>query len=317
MGFNMQRKIIQIADSTQLISLPRQWCKRFNLKKGEELNLLEKGNTIIINTNKKQKRKKIEINITKLDRSSIIYFTQSVYRLGYDEIEFTFDKQETVDVGYGKEVSFLEVIQYIINRLAGFEIIQQKQNMCLIKNIQEIKENDFDIILKRVFNIWQDCIDNLIDALNNNSKTQIKLVENVHDSITKFVSFCLRAINKRGITNEKKSLLQYHIIRNIDKTVDIMKHASRDILKYDAKLSKQSINIIEEISKSIRSYIEIYYKFDIEKVKQMNERRIKVMLKVRELAKKEKAINILVVDNLRMILEILFDLIESRWGMEY
>ena len=37
----MRRKVIQIAESTQLISLPRKWALKYNIKKGEELEIEE------------------------------------------------------------------------------------------------------------------------------------------------------------------------------------------------------------------------------------------------------------------------------------
>ena len=40
----MRRKVIQIAGSTQLISLPRKWAIRQGIEKGEELNIDEQGN---------------------------------------------------------------------------------------------------------------------------------------------------------------------------------------------------------------------------------------------------------------------------------
>ena len=34
----MKRKVIQIANSTQLISLPRKWSQKYGVKKGDEIN---------------------------------------------------------------------------------------------------------------------------------------------------------------------------------------------------------------------------------------------------------------------------------------
>ena len=44
----MKRKVIQIADSTQLISLPRKWAQKFNIKKGDELEVEEHDNKIVV-----------------------------------------------------------------------------------------------------------------------------------------------------------------------------------------------------------------------------------------------------------------------------
>ena len=37
----MKRKVIQIADSTQLISLPRKWSLAHGIKKGDELEITD------------------------------------------------------------------------------------------------------------------------------------------------------------------------------------------------------------------------------------------------------------------------------------
>ena len=51
----MGRKVIQIADSTQLISLPRKWALQHGIKKGDELEVEEKGRKIVISTEKGEK----------------------------------------------------------------------------------------------------------------------------------------------------------------------------------------------------------------------------------------------------------------------
>ncbi len=57
----MKRKIIQIANSTQLVSLPRKWCLSNNVKKGDEIDVKEKDNNIVVSTNAEPKPQSIEI----------------------------------------------------------------------------------------------------------------------------------------------------------------------------------------------------------------------------------------------------------------
>jgi len=45
----MRRKVIQIAGSTKIISLPNKWCKEFNINKGDEINVNIDGGTIHVN----------------------------------------------------------------------------------------------------------------------------------------------------------------------------------------------------------------------------------------------------------------------------
>ncbi len=59
----MKRKIIQIADSTQLVSLPRKWCKRLNLRKGDEIDIQEKVNPLIVSTQGNREGEKVEFDV--------------------------------------------------------------------------------------------------------------------------------------------------------------------------------------------------------------------------------------------------------------
>jgi bifunctional DNA-binding transcriptional regulator/antitoxin component of YhaV-PrlF toxin-antitoxin module len=57
----MKRKVIQIAQSTQLISLPRKWAKKFGIKKGDELEVEEKGSSVTVSTSKDIEAEKVTI----------------------------------------------------------------------------------------------------------------------------------------------------------------------------------------------------------------------------------------------------------------
>jgi len=59
----MRRKVIQIAESTQLISLPRKWAVRYQVKKGDELNIEEQGSTLIVSTQNEIATKKITLDV--------------------------------------------------------------------------------------------------------------------------------------------------------------------------------------------------------------------------------------------------------------
>ena len=91
----MKRKIIQIANSTYLVSLPKKWCVDNNLKKGEEIDVEPKGGEVTITAEKKIIPTSTEMDITRLDRTSIFFAIRALYKKGYDEIKLTFKNPET------------------------------------------------------------------------------------------------------------------------------------------------------------------------------------------------------------------------------
>lgn len=64
---NLMRKVIQIAGSTQLVSLPRAWAKKNNIIKGQEIEVQEDGDKIIITASSEPVVETAELDINGLD----------------------------------------------------------------------------------------------------------------------------------------------------------------------------------------------------------------------------------------------------------
>src|SRR3989344_3894477 len=85
----MKRKINLVGTGTLTISLPSSWVKKNNLQKGEELEITEKNNELILSSEKKNEEKKeITIDIPSSTNFSR-RFIQVPYIQGYDVIKFT------------------------------------------------------------------------------------------------------------------------------------------------------------------------------------------------------------------------------------
>ena len=120
----MKRNVVQQGTTTLMVSLPIKWVKKYNIKKGEELEVSENGRKLIISTESQIERTAVEVNL--LDNNPIYMYriVSYAYLNGYDEIKinFTHFKQ-------------LEIIQKSVEKFfLGFEIIEQKKNYCIIRN---------------------------------------------------------------------------------------------------------------------------------------------------------------------------------------
>ena len=93
----MRRKVIQIAGSTQLISLPRKWAVQHGIKKGDELEIEEKGNKILISTGKGIESKNAEIDPPHLTNVTERYIT-SFYRSGCKEIRVNYSSKDNPEL---------------------------------------------------------------------------------------------------------------------------------------------------------------------------------------------------------------------------
>ncbi len=157
----------------------------------------------------------------------------------------------------------------------------------------------------------------IIEAIKTNDRVLLETIEEKHDSITKFVSYCLRLINKGKYQDYKKGLVLYHIISNLDKITDVLKYSARSIMKLKGKLKKDTIKILEYILKSIPDYYTLFYKFDFKKSSSLYENRDFCLREILGSTVKIPSAELLIIEKTSTILELITDLSESRMALEY
>ena len=59
----MKRKVIQLAHSTAVISLPSKWVKKYGVKKGDEIEVGEEESRLIVTAEQTGSPKKQEIEV--------------------------------------------------------------------------------------------------------------------------------------------------------------------------------------------------------------------------------------------------------------
>jgi len=314
----MKRKVIQIANSTQLVSLPRKWALQHGVKKGDELDVKEEGSRIIINLEGEgKKEEKIELNITDLDKDSILFLIRGLYVRGYDEIKLTFDKPTTKHHRLNKDVRFTSVIHNETLRSTGLEIIQERGNFVILKRISESSMREFDSVLRRIFLLLIDAAKDLYIGVKERDFELVKSLEEKHDNITKFIFYNLRLLNTSSYINYKDTPFLFHIISSLDIVIDILRNAARDIADNNVKPSKDGAVILGQISKSIELYYEVYYNFNFKKCEEFSAMRDSVLNNIKNARKKLTKEDIFISTATEQCLEVLRDLYSARISIEY
>ena len=311
-----QRKLIQHGPSSLTIAIPKKWLDQRNLKKGDTLFTNQEGNKVIFSTQESLSLDKIEIDLNKLDRTSLLLYIQSLYRFGYNEIDVTFP---ITAMHYRKnaQVPTSKVIHDIVNRCMGFEIIDQKETSLKIKYMGKEEGEDFKAILRRAFLLINETSVSLLEGIKNNDKNLINSIEEKHDNINKFVNYALRLLNKYGYPDVKKTSFYYHIIASLDKIVDVLKYNARSLEKYNKQCKKETIDIWSQINESIRNYYELFYSFDLIKIDQLSKNRDHVKNNLQKYIKKIPQEELILLTKMTQILEIILDLTDFRMGLEY
>ena len=243
---NIKRSVIQIANSTQLISLPRKWSQKYGVKKGDELEITENGNKLAISTEKIPHVEEIVVDVSGLTPRLADRFLARAYQKGYDKITIKFDKPE-----------LMIAIQNKVPELLGFEIMEQSNNSCVIQTISSKLEVDFDSSLRKAFIITLDMADSCLEALkNNNDKTLENLYHRDFD-VNKFCYFCLRSINK-GQHEGFGTYILYYLIELLEDIGDEYKALAKKLVNIKSK--NEIIKILTKANEVFKLGYEFFYK---------------------------------------------------------
>lgn len=253
----IKRRVIQIANSTQLISLPRKWSVKYGIKKGDELEIEENGNSLQINTNKEFRVEKVELNISDLE-PMILRYVVALYKRGVDEIKVTFDKPELI-----------ESIQKAIGKEAvGYEITEQGKNYCIIKHVSGELE-DFEPVLRRTFLLLISMANESLALIKKGEFENLKNVAFLEEANNRFTTTCRRYLNKKGYIESKTIGPLYYIIEEIENIADQYKYLCNYLYKQKGKkikINREIIELYEKTNEMLNLFYEIFYKFDKQKL---------------------------------------------------
>jgi len=312
------RKLIGFGKSSFVVSLPKKWLVENNLEKGSTIALDINENILTLNpkTNEEKAIEKKEIDISNLDSSTILHIIQAAYKKGYDEVTLRFTNREVKDFKTTKSERVQSIISKTTERLVGFEIIKQSENLCILKDISSTSSQEFSNVLRRIFLLTKDMINSSIIGIEKKDALELENIQEKHDNITKFIAFCLRLLNKQGIKDYKKSSLLYHIISNIDKIADIYKYLARNITKHKININHETLEIIKYVESEFNAFYEIFYKLDYNKIVEFSRKRREARKKIETNLKNIASEEIYYASQQIMILDLLLDLIEATISIE-
>ncbi len=302
----MKRKVIQIAESTQLISLPRKWAQQFNVKKGDELDVEEQDNRVIISTSNETHLETAELNIDDLEplTARVIH---ALYKRGLDEIKI-----------YTKNQQQLEIVQQALGKeTVGFEIVEQGTNFCLIKNVSGNIE-EFDQLLKRTFLMLITIAEEGLKAIKDRNYDYLRNIALLEESNNRFTTSCRRYLNKKGHSEYKVGPV-YFIVESLENTADQLKYMYTNLSKTNPKIkiSDNIIKLFQEVNNSLNSLFKAFYKYDKKELVNIGSIRLNLVEKFHNYLKKTKTYEeLIIIHHLVNIQQMIFNMIGPLIAMK-
>ncbi|MFO7710779.1 MAG: AbrB/MazE/SpoVT family DNA-binding domain-containing protein [Candidatus Woesearchaeota archaeon] len=245
----MQRKVIQLAGKTLVVSLPNKWVKQFGIQKGDELDILEEDNQLVIRSGKPKKQEKIVVDLSNLGMMARRTLGAS-YKAGYNEVEVFFDEPDKL------EIINKETLQFI-----GFEVMEQSNTRCLIKEISSNHELEFENVLRMIFRSINEIGIDTVEALKDHNLKKLENISMRDKVINRYTDFCRRNLNKFGYPDKNKSFVVYHVCEELEKISDCYKDLCKVVYKDDIVVSKKTRDLLQNINETIKLLQMAYYDY--------------------------------------------------------
>ncbi len=232
------RKLQKTGNNTLIISLPKWWIKKNNLKKGDEVLIKSFEKALLISKKEERTQRICELNHFK-DMELMIREIIAKYVQGYDQIII-------------KNVSNIEkniILEEKIKKiLTGIEFSRdlEKKKIIISIIIDERKIMLIDLLKKAVFNIKA-----MLSLFQN--KQQVDILENEIDRITILASRIINRIFLGMI--EKSGSFNLPILKSVFDKLESCADSIERIGKYGYE--PKQIEIISEIIDRIKMIVDL------------------------------------------------------------
>src|SRR5689334_3293952 len=113
----MRRKVVQHGPSTLTISLPANWVRDFNIRKGDEINIEQTKEGLLLSAGKERYIGQKRINVKGM-KAVISRAIAALYKGGYDEIIVEYEGPQELQ----------KIHDTISTSYIGFEIIEETKD---------------------------------------------------------------------------------------------------------------------------------------------------------------------------------------------
>lgn len=293
----MKRKVNRVGQNTLTVSLPTKWAKEHGLKQGDELDVLEKDDSLVLSTFASSSHKFIELDISKFgDMSGRVI--GALYKAGYDEMKLTYD-----------DPSFALLIEKELSKgFFGLDIIHQARNYSLLKSMAQIKPDELQTSMRRVFRLIIDNSQELLLAVKEKRFDDLLLIAKKDVNVNKFADFSRRLLNKYGYSEKERTGMIYYIIEEIENVGDKYKDLAVFLHKRSFLPSVKVLNMYVLVKDFFEQFYDLFYSFKPVKYKVFGEKYKFLKKEINVLSEMLKGNDLLVLAKLESLVDEIFNL---------
>ncbi|MBI4739258.1 phosphate uptake regulator PhoU [Candidatus Woesearchaeota archaeon] len=261
----MIRKVIQLAGNTLVVSLPAKWVKQYGVHKGDEVDVIQKDQGLLVQTARTGESGKITVDVSGR-RYALKRILGALYKVGYDEVHARFSSL----------VELQQIQEVVREAFIGFEVIDQKKDSVTFKKVSHIEPKEFSAMVRRMFLIVISAGEDTLAALNNKDAQWLSAIVMRDKDVNKIADFCRRVLNTTGSQEYRRPAPGYFIVEQVEKLGDQYRDIAAELAKDPIEISAETQKLFNETNAYFKSFYNLHNAFDLEKMDEFYEHGVKL-----------------------------------------
>ncbi len=261
----MRRKVVKHGTATLTVSLPSKWVKQYNVKAGEELEVVPTGKDLRISIQKEPVLKKTELTLSREDARTIDKILKNFYRAGYNEIKINFQRNES-----------LMKVKQVLGVLIGFEVVEQSSKSCLIQNVSPNIQLDFDTVFRKCFRLILLEYDFLLQNINTKQREQPEIFEQMNHDLNKFTYLCQRMLFQSPSLSPELQTSYYTLLSKLLRTSRNCVEMYKLLFSKKRILSREVVLYLKDAQKLFNDSYQAIFQHDLSKLEELDARKTRL-----------------------------------------
>jgi phosphate uptake regulator len=287
----MKRKLVKQGGKALTITLPMKWCRKSNLKPGDEVEVEEQSDRVIVyagertSTSKKETSIHLETDNKRFVRSIL----GALYRSGYDTLTLTYDDEK-----------IFRSVEAAVNNLIGFEIFDKRRGICTIKSLAIEPEGELNSTLNRIISTTKTLQSIFREDYINNRYDRYEEVEDFRLSCWRLRDYCMRILIKNHTLDENSYALLV-IIWTLEKINKTYKKIYETAKENRMEKNSEVLDYFDEITKYYSDFTETIHKSQLEKIENLNTEYYRLVEIGMQLVRKSGKNNLIIVQLIEIV----------------
>ena len=256
----MKRKVIKQGNGTLTMTLPKNWTKQMGLTGASEIDVEESGSELIVSGSKAKKGQTVEIILESNNSIYIRQIIRNVYLGGHDELYVQFFDTKSI-----------KYINQAVDELIGYHVIEQSDTGCLIKNLSSVMNEEFSVLLRKVFLLNKNLLEMLCEDLKYNKVRNLEQVRGITKNIHQFGDYCRRTLFKRKMFDDFKAARMYALITRLISITNTIEYIYEQLSsKSKLNITKSDINFMKRTHDFYVLFYDTYYSKKIKDIPKLS-----------------------------------------------